>query len=495
VHNNQRSKIEILKSTTLLGGSSLITILIGMVRTKIVAILLGPNGIGFMSVLTSLQQIVSTITGLGLNSSGIRQIAFSASTQDDKAISITVKSLRFTVWATGGLGFLVMVIGAKLFSQASFKTTEYALSIGFLGFAILFSAISSGQSSVLQGFRRIGDVAKINIIGAISGTIISLPCYYFWGINGIVPSLIVVSLAALGTSWWFARKVNLVQVPISYSIVKKESQKLIVFGLPLMLSALVASASNYIARVFLSREAGLDAVGQFQAAFSLAGVLVNFVLNAMGTDYYPRLTAVSEDNLKMNEEVNSQTEIALLLAVPMLAATVLFMPYAIHLFYSSRFDRAIPILRWALFGILGQVISWPMGYIMLAKAKGGWSFFTQVISYTINIILLVICYKLIGLPGAGLAFALLYVWHTGFMSIVAFKLSKFRWNKHNIKLIILSVLLVSTLSIIQIITITSMLKNIISAALFLFIIYVYLKKLLHITGLSFQEILGKLKKR
>jgi PST family polysaccharide transporter len=179
VHNNQRSKIEILKSTTLLGGSSLITILIGMVRTKIVAILLGPNGIGFMSVLTSLQQIVSTITGLGLNSSGIRQIAFSASTQDDKAISITVKSLRFTVWATGGLGFLVMVIGAKLFSQASFKTTEYALSIGFLGFAILFSAISSGQSSVLQGFRRIGDVAKINIIGAISGTIISLPAIIF----------------------------------------------------------------------------------------------------------------------------------------------------------------------------------------------------------------------------------------------------------------------------------------------------------------------------
>lgn len=492
--NKQEHKRAILKSTTLLGGSSLINILIGMVRTKIVAILLGPSGVGFMGVLSSLQQIVSTVTGLGLNSSGVRQIAHATASNDEKAVAVTVKSLRITVWATGGLGLLAMVFGARLWSQLSFKTSEYAVPIAILGLAVLFSAISSGQSCVLQGFRRIKDVAKISVIGAINGTIIGLPCYYFWGKNGIVPSMVLASLASLATSWWYARKIQLVEVAISYPVVKKESEKLIVFGLPLMLSGFITTAVSYITRVFLNREAGLDAVGQYQAAFNLAGVLVNFVLSAMGTDYYPRLTAVADDNQKVNEEVNSQTEIALLLAVPALAATVAFMPFIMRIFYSSRFDDAIPILRWAVFGILGRVISWPMGFIILAKAKGGLLFFTEFISGAFNIVALIICYRLIGLPGSGLAFTLLYAWHIGLMSIVSKKLSGFAWNKQNSKLILTSLLLVSLLSILEILPILKIAKVILSSIVFCVISYVYIKKLLEISGTSLRILWRKILK-
>jgi len=105
--NKQEHKRAILKSTTLLGGSSLINILIGMVRTKIVAILLGPSGVGFMGVLSSLQQIVSTVTGLGLNSSGVRQIAHAAASNDEKAVAVMVKSLQITIWITGAIGLYV----------------------------------------------------------------------------------------------------------------------------------------------------------------------------------------------------------------------------------------------------------------------------------------------------------------------------------------------------------------------------------------------------
>ena len=486
--NKQEHKRAILKSTTLLGGSSLINILIGMVRTKIVAILLGPSGVGFMGVLSSLQQIVSTVTGLGLNSSGVRQIAHATASNDEKAVAVTVKSLRITVWATGGLGLLVMVFGARLWSELSFKTSEYAVPIAILGLAVLFSAISSGQSCVLQGFRRIKDVAKISVIGAINGTIIGLPCYYFWGKNGIVPSMVLASLTSLATSWWYARKIQLVEVAISYPVVKKESEKLIVFGLPLMLSAFITTAVSYVTRVFLNREAGLDAVGQYQAAFNLAGVLVNFVLSAMGTDYYPRLTAVADDNQKVNEEVNSQTEIALLLAVPALAATVAFMPFIMRIFYSSRFDDAIPILRWAVFGIFGRVISWPMGFIILAKAKGGLFFFTESISGVFNIIVLVICYKLIGLPGSGLAFALLYVWYIILISIVSKKLTGFSWNKQNSILIIASLFLVSLLSIIEILQIFEVVKAIIGSVLFCVIAYFYIYRLLKVSGVSLRKL-------
>lgn len=494
IDNKNENKRAILKSTTLLGGSSLINILIGMVRTKIIAILLGPSGVGLMGVFSSLQQIVSTVTGFGLNSSGVRQIAHSKSSNDEKAVATTVKSLRITIWITGSLGLLVMIVGSKILSQLSFKTEEYAASIALLGLSVLFAAISSGQSCVLQGFRRIKDVAKISIIGAINGTIIGIPCYFLWGKNGIVPSMILASFASLISSWWFSHRVQIAEVKFSYQVVSKEANKLIVFGIPLMLSSLITTAVSYVTRIYLNREAGLDAVGQYQAAFSLASVLVNFVLSAMSTDYYPRLTALSHDNQKINEEVNSQTEIALLLAVPAIVATISFMPFIMRIFYSSRFDNAIPILRWAVFGILGRVISWPMGYIILAKAKGALLFFTEFISGAFNILALVICYQLIGLPGTGLSFALLYVFHIGLMSIISRKLCGFKWDKKNIKFILQSIIIIIILSIIGTLTINEIIKIIIGVMFFFITGFICINRLMQISGITFQMIKAKILK-
>ena len=61
----------ILKSTALLGGSSLITMLVSMVKSKIMVVLLGPEGVGFLGVLTNLQSLIITVAGLGLTSSAV----------------------------------------------------------------------------------------------------------------------------------------------------------------------------------------------------------------------------------------------------------------------------------------------------------------------------------------------------------------------------------------------------------------------------------------
>lgn len=492
--SQQQHKRSILKSTTLLGGSSFITILIGMIRVKFVAILLGPSGVGFMGVLTGLRDTISTVAGLGLSSSGVRHIASSVAQGENKAIALTVKCLRVLMWTTGVIGMLVMIGGAFFWSQISFKTTEFALAISFLGLSILFTAISSGQSTILQGHRRIEDVAKINIIGAINGTLLGLPCYFFWGMNGVVPSLVLASIAMLATSWLFARKIKLPVLEFEFSQIKREAKQLLCFGMPLMLSGLVTNLVAYIIRVFLTREAGLDAVGQYQAAFSLAGVLVGFVLGAMGTDYYPRLTTVADDDFKINSEVNVQTEIALLLAVPALIATIVFTTLVMQVFYSSSFLPAIVILRWAIFGVLGRIISWPIGFILLAKAKGKLFLFTETINGVFQVFLVIICYHFFGLAGCGLAFALLYVWHVLLMLFVSKKLVGFNWSLSNIKLICLSVLIIIFVSIIQLLRISILLKYTFGIIILLVISYLFLTKIMRNSGITILSIINRANK-
>jgi PST family polysaccharide transporter len=418
----------ILKSTSVIGGSSLINLLIGMVRTKFVAVLLGPGGTGVMGVYSAIIVMVSTISSMGISSSGVRQIAEAHGTGDPDRVARTATTIRRTVWLTGFLGMGVMVFGCVFFSRSVFGTDNYAVSIALIGITILLGNIAVGQSCILQGTRRISDLAKVGIIGALNGTAISIPCFYFLGQEGIVPSLILTSVATLATSWWYAQRIAVKPVAVSWRESRLEATHLLRFGLPLMLAGLMTALSGYLIRILLIRKVGLDGVGIWQAAFSLSGILVNFVLGAMGTDYYPRLTAVAGDDVRVREEVNAQTEIALLLAVPGLAATIIFAPLAIPVFYSGKFDAAVDILRWSVYGIFGRVVSWPLGFVILAKGMGKTFFCSEALCSAFYVFAVWFCIRIWGLRGTGIAFLLLYLVATIMIYALTYKIGRTTWT-------------------------------------------------------------------
>ena len=66
----------ILKYTGLFGGMQGISILVGIIRTKLVAMILGPNGVGLMSLFNSTIRLLGDASQLGLPVSGIRKISY-----------------------------------------------------------------------------------------------------------------------------------------------------------------------------------------------------------------------------------------------------------------------------------------------------------------------------------------------------------------------------------------------------------------------------------
>ena len=422
----------VLKTTSLIGGSSLINLLISMVKNKFVAILLGPSGFGLMSVFGTITVLVGTISGMGVAISGVRQIAEAQGIGDQEQVARVVKTLRRTVWATGLLGLIFMVAGCGLLSRAYFGTYDHALAIALLGITIMLGNIAAGQSCILQGTRRISALAKVSVISAINGTVLSIPCFYLWGQKGIVPSLLLCATAALGTSWYYSRQIALKPVSVTWRESRGAAVKLLHFGAPLMAAGLIGALSTGFINALLVRQVGLAGVGIWQAACSLSGVMVNFVIGAMTADYYPRLTAVAHDDQHICDEVNAQTEIALLLAVPGLALTIAFAPLAIALFYSGKFDAAVIILRWSVYGILGRVITWPMGFVLLAKGMGKTFFCTETLSNGFYVAAIWFCTRQWGLPGTGIAFLLMYLFSGVIIYFTVNAISRTTWTRANV---------------------------------------------------------------
>jgi antigen flippase len=404
--------ISILRNTLMVGGGTLLKMAIGLGRNKAIAVLLGPAGIALAGIFNQMIEVVGAAFSLGLGTSGIRQIAASSASGDETKLARTVKTLRRTVWISGSAGALFLIFSSGLISQITFGVKEapaYIWSIALLGVAVLFRALSTGQGCVIQGLRKVNYFMQASVWGAVATVIVTIPCAYWLGMSGVALSVVLTYGATLLVSWWYSRKIPIPDVPCTIADSKSEVRTLIVFGLPIMLSGLVGTISPYIERVILLRYLGLEAMGLYQAAFSLAGVSVTFVLAAMSADYYPKLVAHAHEPERFDREMNAQLEIALLLSIPALAWLAVLSQRAAVVLYSPAFSASGEVLRIMMVGVLGRILAAPLRLALLAKGKGKTIFVLEVVSAIFGFALISYFASHLGLMGCGWAFSALHL--------------------------------------------------------------------------------------
>lgn len=419
---------QILKASSIMGGAAGINMLLSMVRVKFAALLIGATGVGLNASFTAMQGLVGTVAGLGLQSSAVREIAVTVGTGDQQAIGRAVLTLRRLCWLTGLAGMAAMLLLSPLLSQLTFGNRDYVPDIAALGLVILFANISGGQMALIQGMRRIGDLARVNVIGAALGTVAAIGFYTTLGLRGIIPTLVTVAAAQLALSWWYARRVPVPKVALSLQQTFAEAGDMVRLGLVMMSSGLMGSAVTYIAITLITQHAGVQAAGLYSAAFALSGMFVGFVLGAMGADYYPRLTGVAHDRAAMNRLVNEQTEVGILLALPGLLATLALAPWILRIFYSHEFLGASGMLQWFTLGCMGRVISWPLGFVMLALGKGRWFLFTETTFNLVHVVMIALGLKMFGIEGVAIGFFVMYLGYILAVYLVCRRLTGFAWS-------------------------------------------------------------------
>src|SRR5690606_19935591 len=149
----------------------------------------------------------------GLEASGVRQIALASGVDDGGRIAITARVLRRACLVLGLLGAVLVVGLARPISTLTFGDDRYASGVALLGAAGWLRLVYGGQVALLRGMRRIGDLARGEVIGAFLGTLATVPLIYFWREDGVVPALLAAGAAMTLGSWWYARRVPIPRPP------------------------------------------------------------------------------------------------------------------------------------------------------------------------------------------------------------------------------------------------------------------------------------------
>lgn len=409
------------------GSAQLVNILVTIFRIKMLAVILGPTGVGLLGIYKSLQGTVQQAAGLGIASSGVREIA--SSRGEDTALSRIRGVLFATHLVQGVLAMLAVWLLREPIATWLFGDNARATEVGLIGVAILLGLLGVAQTALLRGLRRIGDLGRVTVIGALVGTVAALVAIWLRGENGLIFFILAQPLAAVLIGLHYTRRLpkpKAARLPLvkAWNIWKPMAK----LGAAFMLGGLATPATLLIVRAQISQELGLDAAGHFAAAWSIAMTYLGFLLGAMVADYYPRLTEVIHDRVAAGRLMNDQAQLGLAIGGPVLLLLLGLAPWVITLLYSAEFEPAVTLLQWQMVGNVFKLASWALGFSIAASARGKTFLLVQL---NFNILFLLMLWPTLasfGIQAAGMAFTIAYILHFCLMHVLVRRIHGFRWE-------------------------------------------------------------------
>ena len=425
---------KILKSTGIFGGSQVFNIMIGVLRTKVVSVLLGPNGLGLMSLYQSVVDMLRSVSDLGLSFSAVRDISSAHATNDRSRMAVALSVFRRLLWFTSLLGALLCILFARRISLIAFEDTAHVLPISLLSLAIFATTLSAGQRAILQGVRRIGDMAKANIWGSLLSFVFSTILFLFFGEKAVIPAILIIALTMLSVSAFYTLRLKLPATSLPWQAVFAKGKSMLQLGFYSMMVGLFATASAFLLRSLIRDWSDIDTVGCYQAAWSISAMSLSAIFSAMAADYYPRLCELSHDNHAMTESVNQQYRISLLISSLIVMLMILMAPLIIRLFYTSKFLPSVSLLQWQMLGCFLKVMNWPMAYVVLGKGKGLMFMLIETVWYVVYVAAVCFLWPYFGLISAGYAYLLAHLVYTLLVYLLIRRLCAFRMAGYNIRI-------------------------------------------------------------
>lgn len=428
---------QIFKATSVFGGVQVFSIIINLIKSKVIAVFLGTEGMGIYSLLQNPVNLISQISSLGLNSSGIRDVA--QNSEDKVEFSKTVVTVKSWTRVTGLIGALFLFIMAPIISQWTFGNSEYSLDFRFLSLSVFLLAIGYENEIILKGRRRIVSVGKAGVFSATCSLIISIPLYYFFKINGIVAVLIITNLLIFLFNHHYARKEKVLSLSISKKEIFNRGKTMASLGSMMVLSSVVQTLTMYLVNLFIRIHGNMSDVGLFQAGMQITNISLGLVFTAMAGDYYPRLASICKDRIKANELVNQQAEIAALISTPILLGMITFCPLLIRIFLSSDFLPVQGLICWLLLAASLRSSTWTINYVLLANADTKSFFWLVVMTDGLLLCFYPLGYFLLGLEGLGIGYLTMVVVNAFVMYTFIHRKYSVVYHKKFVRLLLLSI--------------------------------------------------------
>ena len=415
----------VVKYLGLLGGAQGLSLLVNLLRNKIASTLLGAVGLGLIGLYNRTVQMFSDCTNLSLSYSAIRKLSDTYENATAEDLAHYVKVTRSIALLTGIVGMLLFVMFSPLVMKYISDGSDYS-SWYFVALSpvVLFLAVSGGEVAVLRGVRQLNSLAIYTLWSSFVALLVAVPVYFFFGVAGILPSILIIALLQmLGVLYNSVRLFEYKVAPFSLRLLR-DGVEMLKLGAGYIYTTILTSCSVWMIYSMISNIGGDAELGLFSSGYLLLSMLPSVLFAALDSEYYPRLSGAFGNVKVRNTMVNEQIEVHLLVQTPIILAAVAVLPFLFPILYSGEFLPAVAMTRFAMFGLLFHILTYPISFMPLSKGDVLVFILQETVYNVANVTLVIIGYRFWGLEGVGIALLLARMLDL----TVAFSISYFRYG-------------------------------------------------------------------
>lgn len=397
----------VLKYTGLFGGVQVLTMLVGVLRTKVVAIFLGPAGLALINIYNNVVSLLNQCTNMGISFSAVKDVAEKYAQADKEGIEASVRSVRAWCVVTAIVGTLAGLVLSPIISMLTFGNYSYTYSFALLSPMVGMLALTGGEMAILKGLKCLKRVAAISVVCALVTLLVYLVFYGTMGATSIVPALLLSNLGILLVHLYYSTKVVPWNLKILNTNTLKYGMPFIKLGVAYIVAGAFGQGAEYVMRALMVRLGGVDVVGFYNCGYIMIVSYASLVFMAVENDYFPRLSAVKDDRRLMCNTVNKQIEVCVLLVAPILVSFVMLMPWVVRLLFSAAFVSSVNMATCAVFYMFFKSLTLPVAYLPLAHGHSKIYVVSEVAYDVLLAIAVPAFYYLFGLEGTGWALTLM----------------------------------------------------------------------------------------
>jgi PST family polysaccharide transporter len=286
-------------------------------------------------------------------------------------------------------------------------------SLTILGVGLVLTAAATLQTAFVNAEHRVGDLARITAASAALGSGAGLVVVRVGGLAASSVAVIMAPLMTWAVSRYQASRTRArwehhdERRPPAQDVARARSA-VVRMGLPVTGSMLVGGGLQYVFPAVVLHELGVPAVGLFRAAQMLAFGYVGVLLNAMGQDYMPRLSALPVGSPTVGAVVDQQLRFVMLVGGPLIAVGILAPGLLLRAAFSSAFASADVLLSWFFVGTLFRLASWVYSYAILSRGDARMYFGLELAGGIVGLVCWWTGMHLYGLVGLGIGCAVSY---------------------------------------------------------------------------------------
>lgn len=395
-------------------------LIFGVVISKLLAVFVGPAGLGVLGNFRVFIAFIENFTLLGIQNATVKYVAENKK-EPQKVSEFIIKTFGFLVILCAITMLLLLIFKNQIENYIlpnviNFKSVIYVfiLCVPFFVFSVFLNAILNG----LGWFKK---TILVQLIASCIVFLFSAVTIYFFGIYGAFLSLILTPIVTFIIAFMFLQKYLVTNFKLSYtnynfSLLKNFSE----FILMALVSGVLGSLVLLLIRTHLVETVGLEKAGIYEGLQRVSANYMVFISSIVSLYFYPKFAATTT-LIEINELVLKYLKTVIPFLLSGLLVLFFIKENVVYLLFNQEFIYMKKLFFWQEVGDLFKALSLIFGTILVAKKMTKIFIITEVISLLIMYWLSYYFINHLNTEGIVLAYAITYFAYFLVMLLVYFK--------------------------------------------------------------------------